>query len=497
MLLAGAGLMHFAGILFARYNVVGILAAPQSARRRPLCRTARSWSRRWRKESPLRILLIEPSKAPVAIGGEDLFLYEPLALEYVAAGVAADHEVRLLDLRLERNLPGTLEEFQPEVVGITGYTVHVNVVRALFDQVKRWNPRALTVVGGHHATVAPEDFLSPAIALIVLGEGVFAFREVVARFAHGEGFDGIPGVAFARAGQLVKAEARPVHDLDAFPWPQRSLTARYRQHYFAEWMKPLATIRTSKECPHRCSFCALWRLTGGRYIKRDLDKIVEELAGLDEECIFFADDESLIDASRMKTLAARIKEAGLRKRFFLYGRSDTIARNPALLEAWREVGLERVFVGLEFCRDEDLQYIGKGSTTRDNARAVRVLQDLRIEVYASLIVRPEFDRADFAALAQYCRDLELNFAGFAVLTPLPGTDFYEQVHIHTVLPTRLPLEEFYQQYFHLYTRAISLTKRFALARKFRLRDFPSALRRQDRFLKRVATIHRDYEMIAS
>jgi hypothetical protein len=54
-------------------------------------------------EKGMKILLIEPAKAPMTIGGDDVFLYEPLALEYIAAGVAKDHEVRILDLRLEKN----------------------------------------------------------------------------------------------------------------------------------------------------------------------------------------------------------------------------------------------------------------------------------------------------------------------------------------------------------------------------------------------------------
>ena len=105
-----------------------------------------------------------------------MFLYEPLALEYIAAGVTQDHDVRILDMRLEKDLSNVLEDFQPQLVGITAYTVHVNVVRRLFDQIKQWNPGVLTVVGGHHATVAPIDFLWPSIDLIVMGEGVEPFR---------------------------------------------------------------------------------------------------------------------------------------------------------------------------------------------------------------------------------------------------------------------------------------------------------------------------------
>lgn len=454
----------------------------------------------------MRILLIEPAKAPVTIGGEDVFMYEPLALEYVAAGVSSDHDVRILDLRLEKDLQGVLEDFRPDVVGITAYTVHVNSVRCLFGEIKRWNPDVLTVVGGHHATVAPQDFLTRSIDLIVCGEGVFGFKEIVNRHEKGDRFDRIPGIAFESGGGLVKTDYAAAVDLDSFPFPDRTLTAKYREHYFGEWMRPLASIRTSKGCPYRCTFCALWKITGGRYLRREPAKVVEELADLDEEFVFFADDESLVDVSRMKTLAKLIKDAGIHKRYFLYGRSDTIAKNPELLEMWRDIGLERVFVGLEFFRDEDLDYIHKGSTINENAKAVQVLHDLDIEVYASFIVRPAFSKADFVAFRQYCRDLGLNFAGFAVLTPLPGTDFYEEVKddlithnydyfdfIHTLLPPALPLKEFYEEYYQLAAKAISLSRGLSILRKFPLKDIPLSISSYNRFLKRLRTAHLDYE----
>lgn len=90
-------------------------------------------------------------------------------------------------------------------------------------------------------------------------------------------------------------------------------------------MRPLASIRTSKGCPYRCSFCALWKVAGGRYLTREPAKVVEELSRIEEEYVFFADDES-----RMRTLASLTRDSGIRKRTFLYGRSDTIARHREL-----------------------------------------------------------------------------------------------------------------------------------------------------------------------
>ncbi len=139
----------------------------------------------------MKILLIQPNKAIKTIGGEDAFMFEPLALEYIAAGVMDNHDVRILDLRLERDLKNVLEEFKPDVVGITAYTVEVNTTKMLLREIKSWNPEVFTIAGGHHATVVPEDFLEPFIDLVVMGEGVFVFREVVRRLEKGEGFEGI------------------------------------------------------------------------------------------------------------------------------------------------------------------------------------------------------------------------------------------------------------------------------------------------------------------
>jgi radical SAM superfamily enzyme YgiQ (UPF0313 family) len=167
--------------------------------------------------------------------------------------------------------------------------------------------------------------------------------------------------------------------------------------------------------------------------------------------------------------------------------------------------LSRVFVGVEFFRDQDLQYIRKGSTLRDNERAIQILQDLDIDIYASFIVRPEFDRQDFAELRRFCRRQKLDFASFAVLTPLPGTDLYQEVEdqllthnydyfdfIHTLLPTRLPLKDFYRELTGLYRNAIPLPRALPLLKKWPARDIPGLLAKSQRVFARMQRLYEDY-----
>ena len=294
-------------------------------------------------------------------------------------------------------------------------------------------------------------------------------------------------------------------DLDALPFPRRDLTSAYRNSYFSEWMRPLASIRTSKGCHFRCQFCALWKVTGGRYFVRKPECIVEELGAIKEKYIFFSDDESLLDTKRMEALADLIKTTGIDKRYFLYGRSDTISKHPDLIEKWKKIGLERVFVGLEFMRDADLNLIRKGSTVANNIKAIQVLKDLDIGIFPMFIVKPEFEKKDFADLKKYCLGLELDFIGFSVLTPLPGTDLYDEVKdrlinfnydyfdfFHTLLPTALPVKDFYKELVALYNGSRSLKSQIRLMRKYRLRELPSLFRIYSAFIKRLKTLAQDY-----
>jgi len=270
-------------------------------------------------------------------------------------------------------------------------------------------------------------------------------------------------------------------------------------------MKPLASMRTSKGCLFKCNFCALWKLTGGKYITRNPLKIVEELAAIEENYIFFADDESLLDTSRMKTLADLIKVAGIKKQYFLYARSDTIIQHSDLIETWKEAGLKRVFIGLDFFRDDDLKKVRKGLTVTHHIEAIRILKSLDIDIFPNFIIRPDFDKHDFEELRAFCRKLDLDFFGFSVMTPLPGTDFYDEVKtdliinnydfydfFHTHVPTKLPLREFYKEYISLLNKTRSVSKQIAFLKKYPITEIPSLFGLYFKLMKQLGNIDKDY-----
>jgi radical SAM superfamily enzyme YgiQ (UPF0313 family) len=452
----------------------------------------------------MRLLLIQPPSSDPLM--DQVYVFEPLALEYLGAAAKLDgHEVAVIDARFDPDVERAALEFQPDLIGLTAFTSHVNIVKAMAARLKTLCPNAFFVIGGHHATVSPHDFNGNEFDAVVTGEGVAALRDILQALAGDGELSAIRGLGLPAPEGMRFTDPRLYTDLDALPFPDRSLTARYRHRYASEWLKPLASIRTSLGCTARCTFCSLWSITSGKYLRREPDAVVAELSAIDEPNVFFCDDESMCDASRMAVLAGKIRAAGIKKRYFLYARADTIVRHPDLFAEWAGIGLSQVFVGMEDFSEARLAAMKKGISTEQQEKAVRIMDDLGVMVYASFMVDPDYTRDDFRALVAYIRKLKLKHANFSILTPLPGTQLYAARDgellsrkpelfdmLHALLPTRLPLAEFYEEVARLFTNAIPIHRSLPLLLKFGLHGAVLRLRLITAFLKKVRTSHLDY-----
>jgi len=108
----------------------------------------------------------------------------------------------------------------------------------------------------------------------------------------------------------------------------------------------------------------------------------------------------------------------------------------------------------------------KRTTIEMNLKAIQICRDKDVELAAYLIVDPVFDYEDFSRLSEYVEENNLTHPVFTILSPFPGTDLYNTVKetlitegfelmdfFHAVLPTRLPLDEFYEEFLGIYRRA--------------------------------------------
>ena len=153
----------------------------------------------------------------------------------------------------------------------------------------------------------------------------------------------------------------------------------------------------------------------------------------------------------------------------MQSRTDIICKFPHLIEQWKDCGSLAIFLGLESVTDEGLKAVNKKNSADNNVRAINILKDLGVGFTPNFIVDPSWDRDDFKRLRDWIDTMGAYNSGFSILTPLPGTDLWDTAKqdvnthewemfdiVHTVLPTKLPLEEFYEQYSGLWQHALDV-----------------------------------------
>lgn len=391
-------------------------------------------------------------------------LPEPLHLEMVAATVP-QHDVRILDMRLDGNLEAALRAFWPEMVAVTALTPEVYAAQDILQRVKSFSAEIFTVVGGHHATLLPGDFFVQQVDAIAIGQAERMFGELVRAVADRRGLDGVPNIVWRNRDGIFVCNNRSEDrvDLGHLPMPRRDLTESYRNEYFFLFDKPDTSVATSRGCPFRCKFCSVHEFYHGAISQMPPQRVVSEIGMISSDHITLVDDNFLMNRRREDAIADLIKAEGIQKRFSMECRTDSIVKHPELVEKWVQIGLYAVLLGLEGGCDEMLKNLNKSCNIDTNNQAIKILQDNGVIIWGAFIVDPDWTDDDFKRLSDYVSEKEITHTQFTVLTPLPGTQLYRDRRddlltddyscfdtLHAVLPTRLPREKFYQNFADLY-----------------------------------------------
>ncbi|MEE4609076.1 MAG: cobalamin-dependent protein [Desulfobacteraceae bacterium] len=189
-----------------------------------------------------------------------------------------------------------VSEAQPFLVGISSlFTAYADEALTTAEAVRRYRPEARIVVGGHHATVLPEQVMAcAAVDFVIRGEGEQAMV-ALARALIGQGQLGqVPGLVWRLPrGKLGMNPPAIVSDLDRLPPAAIDLVARqaYRRRGHGA-----VQITASRGCPYRCSYCAFGDPAAPPYRRRSVDAVLAEIdAAAAEADIGFIDfeDENL------------------------------------------------------------------------------------------------------------------------------------------------------------------------------------------------------------
>ena len=379
----------------------------------------------------MRVLLVRPVPGNERFGLGPFFRIEPLGMEYIAAALEArGHDVTLVDLRFGRPVEHYLKG-RPGLVGIAAmHALETENVLELVARIRRAAPQVPMVIGGHTAAAYPAPFTSSAIDAIVLDDGERAVPRLVDALDRGRAWSSVPGVATRGAdGAWVRTPADDdAFALDDVPGPARHHVDRWRGQYACLAHRPTWLIETARGCPYRCSFCSIWQLHARSVRERSIESVCEDFERVGND-VFIADDLFWYHPSRSLELARALRKRGIRKSWVLVqSRVDTVARHPELLEAWRPIAREfDIFFGLEAASDDGLRGLVKDATVGHTEQALEIARGIGYGVTGNFVIDPAWQASDFERLWDFVDLHGLHQAGFTILTPLPGTAYFEDM----------------------------------------------------------------------
>lgn len=421
----------------------------------------------------------------------------PLALNDIA-GVLRDEEVRIVDQKFENDknddydfekaIYDEVRNFGPDIVGISCFTAHVNSAKKICKVVKDYNPKVLTVIGGLHTVLRPEDFCTPEIDLIVIGLGKRTMRSIVDACKANPSqpdFLSIPGLGIPADGRLKytrqlsdlsRAEIKKDHylfyDKEEY-FPNRDLTRRY-EYIIEAQNKKVHYINTSLGCTDRCNFCGLWKFANGYYIPREIQSVVKEIKTMEEYPIIrMVDSHTFGNIGESKLLFKTLIEDNIKHGYIVDVRTDTVVRHPDLFDLAGKAGVRVAIMGFEATTDEELEKLGKKNTVANTVQAIDTLHGAGIWCVGNYIIDFDYDERDFDRIAKFIDDHPVLFAGFTVMTPFPGTPQYEMmkdriiIHdldyynlVNAVVKTKLPEDLFYDKIVELYKLSLKAKDKF-------------------------------------
>ena len=388
----------------------------------------------------MNVLLFRPRPDKETIGLQNVMICAPLELEYISANIEAlGHTCTIVDMIIEKkNVAYFVKLYNPDVVGITGYISHVNIMKRYAKEAKEVNENITTIIGGVHAEVNPEDFVSPYVDYIIRANGIRTFIDILNKLDKSEKKNQDSENAENKTSEIVVNDEEieciyvpgkkpPKKDTTFnYLYPDRNKVDKYRSKYYYMFHRNCTLIKTSFGCPYNCKFCFCRQIMDDQYFARDLEDIVNELEQIPETEIYIVDDDFLVGRERILKFCDLLEQRGINKKYLIYGRADYVASNEDVIKRFKEVGLRAVIVGLESCDSRQLDDYNKRTNVAINEKAVGILKKYDVECYGTFILGLDWTKEDFNALYKWIKKLGLVFVNLQPLTPLRGTDIYEK-----------------------------------------------------------------------
>ncbi|MFH1484201.1 MAG: radical SAM protein [Chloroflexota bacterium] len=323
----------------------------------------------------------------------------PLGLAMLAALTPPEVEVSITD----ENVTAIDLQKDTDLVGITVLTL---TAQRAYDIADTFRARGVKVVlGGVHPSFLPEEASQHADS-VVIGEAEEVWPNLLEDF---------------KANKLQRIYGQPERpSLVGLPIPRRDLFDEGA--YFVSH-----TLQTTRGCPNSCAFCSVTSFFGRSYRCRPVEEILKEIETFKEKKFIAFVDDNIVGNPRF---AKELFRALIPYKIKWGGQASvTIARDEELLQLAAASGCVALLIGFESLSPANLVAVGKKINVADDyENVIRKLHSRGIAIHGTFIVGlDDDDESVFGRTVRFAQRMRLESAGFAVLTPLPGTALFKSL----------------------------------------------------------------------
>ena len=363
---------------------------------------------------------------------ENYGVFPSLSLLYVA-GCLEQHgvEVQFIDINAENlSIEETvqrLQAFGPDFIGytITTYLFYQTLswIKAIKEQVE-----VPTIVGGVHMQMYPKESMTHrCLDYGVTAEAEMTLPHLIDAVTRSKTLHGIKGLAFRDENDEIvyNGDAQLLQDVSQASWPARHLQDNTLYYSFISKYKNFSCLMTSRGCPYRCIFC---EQGGLQFRPRTPKDVVDEIeVGYKEfgirEYDFF-DSAFTIQKPRVIAICQEIVRRKLDVIWAARTRVDCISDEMLLWMA--RAGCVRIYYGLESGNRKVLRTLLKAADLDQGRATVKATRDAGIDVFGYFMIgNPGEDRATVRQTIRYALSMEMDYAQFSKVTPMPGTQLYD------------------------------------------------------------------------
>ena len=338
-----------------------------------------------------------------------------------------------------------IRKTEPNIIGVSNhFSSQIDNAIRVARIAKKVNSRIIAVVGGPHASCMPEDFLKEeCIDFIVMGEGEYAFLELVKRLEKNERIDNIGNLAFRKKGRNIINPVKAIENLDELPFPAYHLTNMENYFNISKDLGRVAvgavndrkiSVITSRGCPYNCCFCSIhchmgrkWRAHSSEYVIRHIQYLVAKLR---INHISFEDDNLVLDTKRLEEILDGIEKNKIKIAWDTPNgiRADRVNLN--LLGRMKKAGCSSIKIGIESGDQHVLDNIvGKNLKLKDVIDVADACKKLDIPLTGFFIIGyPEEKKENIKHTLDFAYMLKRRYYMDSVMTiamPLIGTKMYE------------------------------------------------------------------------